>query len=81
MATQVVRTHNTDVLEHPVYSGSLVRLLDSIDREELVESDKELSVSTGRALGGARGILTALSLEGGVAVAAFFLWQMIRSLR
>ncbi|MGA8041293.1 MAG: hypothetical protein WCA37_00685 [Terracidiphilus sp.] len=81
MATQVIRNHNTDVLEHPVYSGSLVGLLASIDRDELVEDERELSVSTGKALGGARSIFAALGLEGGVAAVAFLLWQIVHSVR
>lgn len=80
MATQVITNHEMDVLEPPAYSGSLPRLLECIDTEELVE-DKELSVSTSRALAGARSVLVALVAEGGVAFAAFFVWMVVRSLR
>ena len=80
MATQAIRKQETELAHAPAYSGSLAQLLDSIDREELVE-DKNLGVSTGKALGGAKSVLVALGLEGGVAIAVFFVWQIVRSLR
>jgi hypothetical protein len=80
MATQVLSTHETGMLDAPAYSGPLTRLLECVDTEELVES-RELSVSTVRALGGARSILVALSIEGGVLLSAFLVWQIFRGMR
>ncbi len=79
MATQVLRSNELDVLDAPVYSGPLTRLIECVDTEELVESE-ELSVSTTKALSGAKGILVAMSLEGGILLSAFFIWQVVRSL-
>ncbi|MDE3062176.1 MAG: hypothetical protein KGJ51_03860 [Acidobacteriota bacterium] len=80
MATQAIRKQETELAHAPAYSGSLTQLLEFIDREELVENNK-LGVSTGKALGGAKSVLVALGLEGGVVMAVFFVWQIVRSMR
>lgn len=81
MATQVITSQDSELPTTAVYSGSLSELLSCLDMGELVEDGQELAISTGRAVSGARGVLVALALEGGVMLAAFFAWQIVHSLR
>jgi hypothetical protein len=80
MATQAMGNQETEGLGTPAFSVSLAGMVESCEAEEQVEGDA-VCFSTGKALRGARGFLFALGLEGGMLVAAFLVWQAVRSLR
>ncbi len=80
MATQVLGSREMDELDVSAWSGFLPQMLDSCEMEDLAE-DEASRFSPGKALRGARGLLVALSLEAGILLSAFFVWQIIRSLR
>lgn len=82
MATQVLGNQEMDVLEAPVFSGSLAQMLESYESETepQLREDEGISFSCGRALRGARGFLIAIGLEGAVLLSAFGFWQFFRLL-
>ena len=80
MATQVIGKQEMHSLNAPDCSFSLARLAEGWEAEDLEEDEAQL-FAPARALRGARGILFALGLEGGVLALGFFLWQMIRTMR
>ena len=80
MATHAMGNQEVEGLGTPAFSVSLAGMVEGCEAEEQVEGEV-LCFSTGKALRGARGFLVALGLEGGMLVAAFLVWQVVRSLR
>ena len=80
MATQAIGKHEVDGLTGPAFSCTLSRLLESWESEGRAQ-DEAGDFSPVKALRGAKGILFAIGLEGGVLLSAFIAWQLIRSLR
>ena len=80
MATQAIGKHEVDGLSGPAFSCTLSRLLESWESEGRAQ-DEAGDFSPVKALRGAKGILFAIGLEGGVLLSAFIAWQLIRSLR
>lgn len=80
MATQAIGKHEVDGLSGPAFSCTLSRLLESWESEGRAQ-DEAGDFSPVKALRGAKGLLFAIGLEGGVLALGFFLWQMVRTLR
>ena len=80
MATQAIGKQEVDGLSGPAFSCTLARLLESWESEGPPQ-DEAGDFSPAKALRGAKGILFAIGLEGGVLLSAFIAWQLIRSLR